>query len=352
MSKILVVVITFLVSIQASSQCLQPNLSMGTLYKTTGVPDLDVRINQEGTLIYNVFGVDPNMFLFDDQGSPNAFAAPQVITLVGYTGTVYFGLGLIRDQLWNMNEGGVAVAGIMAHEFAHILQFKNGCQLMGEARELDADFMAGYYLGRKNYIIPTNIVGFANSLFSMGEYFFWSPAHHGTPTERVNAMVTGFRHSSQPLAEAYSYGITYISTTNADVLPTGDGSTDDEVSSSNTTADNNDDESADQQVEVDYHNSHVHWNRTQDNPTVEVERTYKNTGDQPVTCTVNLQCGTVPTDAADDDYSNYVLSDERNFTFELEPGSEHTVSATLTWERPDMTVMPKIRTTIHAAYVH
>jgi hypothetical protein len=189
----------------SSAQCLQNSFRPGRIFKTTGIQDLDVRFNQEGTLIHSVFGVAPNMFIFDDGGSPNAYATPQD-TAPGYTGTVYFGLTLIRTELWNMNKGGYAVAGIMAHEFAHILQNEKGSGLSSKGRELHADFMAGYYLGRKSYLAPTNIQAFAVSLYEKGDYAFWNPNHHGTPQERVNAMVLGFRSSSLSLDDAYSRG--------------------------------------------------------------------------------------------------------------------------------------------------
>lgn len=189
-----------------SAQCLSNSpVSSGRLIKTTGNPDLDMRFNQEATMIYSVFGVNPNLFIFDDGRSPNAYASPE-ITLPGYTGTVYFGTSLLRSELWSMSKGGHAVAGIMAHEFAHILQLRANSRLSGRARELHADFLAGYYLGRKSYFLPTDIRGFANSLFEKGDHAFWSREHHGTPHERVNAMVAGFQSANADLRSAYLYG--------------------------------------------------------------------------------------------------------------------------------------------------
>jgi len=156
-----------------------------------------------------VFGVNPNLVMFDDGQSPNAFASPQ-ITLYGFTGTVYFGIGLVRNQLWSMDKGEAAVAGIMAHEFSHILQMKMGSTLTGKYRELHADFMAGYYLHAKSYVARADIKPFAQSLFETGDYNFRSPVHHGTPEERVSAMLAGY-NTELPLVQAFHAGERYMS---------------------------------------------------------------------------------------------------------------------------------------------
>lgn len=191
-----------------SAQCWSPSFSPGPVFKTTGDFRLDQKFNMEGNLIYRVFGVNPNMFLFDDGANPNAYATP-VTTLSGYLGTVYFGVGLMRNQLWSMDKGEAAVAGIMAHEFSHILQAKMGSRLSGKYRELHADFMAGYYLLQKSYVTRADIRPFAQSLFEIGDYDFWSPAHHGTPEERVAAMVAGY-NTGGSLNEAFRSGERYV----------------------------------------------------------------------------------------------------------------------------------------------
>ena len=190
------------------AQCMQANLNVGQRFKSTGLPQLDHRFNVEASMLCMLFKVNPNLFIFDDLGSPNAFASPE-----GPTGTVCFGIGFIVNELWSMNKGEHALAGIMAHEFAHILQLKERCPLplRGKHRELHADFLAGYYLSRKGYFTQINILAFAYSLFEKGDYYFWSPVHHGTPHERVGAMVEGFKYGGQPLPNAYYSGMIYVS---------------------------------------------------------------------------------------------------------------------------------------------
>jgi hypothetical protein len=95
-------------------------------------------------------------------------------------------------------------------EFSHILQFKEGSTLRGAQRELHADYMAGYYLGRKSHFLQTNIANFADSPFEKGDYAFWSQTHHGTPQERVAAMVAGFENRNASLDKEFSNGEDFV----------------------------------------------------------------------------------------------------------------------------------------------
>ncbi len=184
-------------------------MQAGQILKTTGNVALDNSLNQEGNFLHNVFGIAPNLFIFDDGRQPNAFASPQS-TMPGYSGTVYLGRTLLATELWSMAKGSQAVAGIMAHEFAHVLQFESGTKSSGKYLELQADYLAGYYLGKKSYLSPTNLRAFATSLYEKGDYNFWSPAHHGTPEERVKAMMAGFAARDLSLDEAHSQGERFV----------------------------------------------------------------------------------------------------------------------------------------------
>lgn len=194
------------------SQCIVGTFEpgFGIIQKTTGNLSLDNKINNEANLISQVFHVNPNLFIYQEEQGPNALASPQTTNPMS-TGSVYLGVQLLREQLWNMNRGEIAVAGIMAHEFAHIMQMKEYCSLSTFHKELHADFMAGYYMGRKSYLTDVNIQGFANSLFSIGDTNFWSPSHHGTPSQRVNSMITGFNNKNESVDNAYAIGIDYVS---------------------------------------------------------------------------------------------------------------------------------------------
>lgn len=176
-------------------------------YRSTGNPNLDSLIYNECNHLAIVFTVNPTLLIIDDLQSPNAFAY-RGVTDPGFYGTIYLGINLLRDELFSMDKGNLAVVGIMAHEFAHILQWRNQSRLFGKYRELHADFLAGYYLGVKNYIPYRDLCAFASSLFTKGDYNFWNPDHHGTPQERVDVMNIGygFGQSGSEISKAYLKG--------------------------------------------------------------------------------------------------------------------------------------------------
>jgi hypothetical protein len=200
-------VIATLVAQRTEAQCFAGGFTPGALYKTTGHSQLDQAFNQEGNLISSLFGVTPQLFIIEDGHSPNAYAD-------GPGNRLLFGIRLLADELWSMDRGGTAVAGITAHEFAHILQWRTDPRnielVRASDRELHADFMAGYYLARKSKITPIDLPGFARSLYKKGGYDFTNPLHHGTPAERVDSMRAGFACKSTSARDAYRAGVKYL----------------------------------------------------------------------------------------------------------------------------------------------
>ncbi|CAL2078754.1 hypothetical protein [Tenacibaculum sp. 190524A02b] len=211
MKHYLIIVGVLLLSLnQSIAQCFSGGgiNNYNNLSKTTGNTTLDAQFNQEKGLIENVFKVSVDLWIMDDGNSPNALANCQSRNPRVYDGTVRFGKNLMVNELYTMTKGGYAVAGILAHEFAHILQCKKNSAFRARDRELQADFLAGFYIGRKSYLYNTNIKNFANSLFDAGDWY--DPSHHGTPVERVNSMVAGFKSRNESVETAYLNSITYI----------------------------------------------------------------------------------------------------------------------------------------------
>jgi hypothetical protein len=189
----------------AWAQCVGGSLQGGgiVLFKTTGDAALDATINGEANTLASVFGVAPTLFTMDDQQSANAFANCSA-------GQVLIGLRLLREQLWRMEYGPLAVAGIMAHEFTHIYQCNHSVGLNTTKKELQADYMAGWYLKREKVVYGLDVSGFARSVWSMGDYNFRDPAHHGTPDQRVAAMTAGFNDSAATVSTAYANSVRYL----------------------------------------------------------------------------------------------------------------------------------------------
>lgn len=146
------------------------------------------------------FELLPGFGFFDDSQGENAFATTE--TLIPNTrGTVVFGKGLLSRELNSHTWGGLAVAGIMAHEFGHIYQYQSGYYQRltkpystKKFLELHADYLAGYYLGLKRLRSgEIDIKIFADSLYIMGDTHFNSRDHHGTPKERMKMMIEGYK---------------------------------------------------------------------------------------------------------------------------------------------------------------
>ena len=174
------------------------------ILRSSGNKNLDRSLNLELQYIAKSFSVFPGFCFFNDKNGKNAFAIPEtIIKKKGTRGTVIFGKGLLFNELKAHKWGGLAIAGIIAHEFAHIYQFQHANlyanltqhQKTGKLVELHADYLAGYYLGLKRLRTPKgiDITAFADSLYIKGDNFFNSPDHHGTPKERMKVMIEGYK---------------------------------------------------------------------------------------------------------------------------------------------------------------
>ena len=147
-----------------------------------------------------LFGQRPGFGFVDDRGAPNAYATSDTL-VPGTWGTVLYGATLFRQTLAAYDDGGMAVMAVMAHEFGHVAQFAYGLDrrlLQGQATvkrvELHADYLAGWYLGRRKAEQPELSVWAAGDMLAgIGDYAFFDWNHHGTPEERVAAAEAGFK---------------------------------------------------------------------------------------------------------------------------------------------------------------
>lgn len=92
--------------------------------------------------------------------------------------------------------GDAALAYIVAHEYAHAMQTAYRFQPRSTPIiELQADCLAGVYLG----LIPNIVLDerdtqeIASLAYHLGDYAWGSRHHHGTPEQRVKAVVLGMR---------------------------------------------------------------------------------------------------------------------------------------------------------------
>lgn len=167
-----------------------------TLQKTkySGNNAFDQINNQEYSFLIRKFGVRPDIYYLIDGNQPNAYATNQISNPNFPDGTVLIGFTMIQNEcLQSSSSTCSAVPIIMAHEFAHIVDFKYGTGLSGKRKELFADYLAGAYMFFRSIEFKTTFTNeAAYSFFSKGDYNFNSPLHHGTPDERYNCLVAGY----------------------------------------------------------------------------------------------------------------------------------------------------------------
>lgn len=185
---------------------------------TTGNRSIDRSLGRALIRLTALFSQRPGVGFFDDYGEPNALATPETL-IRGTWGTVLFGQQFF-DDLMDHDRQGWGVLAVMAHEVGHIAQFRSGVVQRLQARpttvrrvELHADLLSGYFLGvRKRQQPSIRVWPAGKALYSLGDYKFNHPGHHGTPEERVEAAEAGFRmgRSGRGFNHAFSWGVEYV----------------------------------------------------------------------------------------------------------------------------------------------
>lgn len=164
------------------------------LQRRSNIPGLDYALAQSLGMIAKTFRVHPAFaFYRDGRGQENARATPERL-LQNADGTVLFGLDLLQELLGRPNHGDASVVAVCAHEFGHIVSYKNGdierlAPDPGQPfrAEQYADFMSGYFAGRRKlerHDFPA--VVFATTCRSFGG------GNHGTGEQRGEAVQGGF----------------------------------------------------------------------------------------------------------------------------------------------------------------
>lgn len=136
----------------------------------------------------------------------NAFASSNC-NKIDCDGTISLGIDLVEIQYKKVN-GKWLIDAIMAHEIAHILQFKNKMNFESTVhQEIHADMLAGWCLGKLiddqsndykkrssiDYILKNKDIEHDLRLFfgSLGDKNYFSIQHHGNFTTRLMAMHHG-----------------------------------------------------------------------------------------------------------------------------------------------------------------
>lgn len=181
-------------------------------HKNTGNKLLDRAIGKSLTHMSDFFSVYPGFGFFNDK-NPNAYATAEIV-VPDTKGTIVFGYNLLKKQL-EKAPSGVSIMGILAHEFAHIVQFNHKQQISSlrlnqttsRLIELHADFLAGFYTGKRKLVnkrMRTDDLG--DAFLAIGDSNTTHADHHGTPEERVFALTEGFKLGKN---QSQNYSVEY-----------------------------------------------------------------------------------------------------------------------------------------------
>ena len=107
--------------------------------------------------------------------------------------------------------GDFAVAYVVSHEYAHNLQqelgiFDNRVTASARPFELQADCMSGtwaYSVYAKGDLQPGDLEEATNAALAVGDFDVGNAQHHGTPSERREALLAGYRSGDPSICERY-----------------------------------------------------------------------------------------------------------------------------------------------------
>jgi hypothetical protein len=183
------------------------------LTSTTGNAQLDFALTKEIALLRVAFDANCSVWILNDQNGMNAYATQQVLNPACGDGSIKLGYRMMLMQL-QLSNWGATLPFILAHEFGHIKAYKNGWSFSrGEPTvkkdELFADFCAGCYMWDRQAFAATDVKTTIIAFLNLGDFGFFSHDHHGTPQERVNALMNGFEfthqfrvnHAGEPLSD-------------------------------------------------------------------------------------------------------------------------------------------------------
>jgi hypothetical protein len=115
--------------------------------------------------------------------------------------TIQYNPAVVSAIVGRTGAFGLVIA--LAHEEGHSVQNLRGSKLVGMRRELDADRLAGGYMrwAEDNYFLHQCDIGAAAlAIFQAGDTLPpFNPHHHGTPQQRVDALLQGYLHGPNPL---------------------------------------------------------------------------------------------------------------------------------------------------------
>ncbi len=202
---------------ECSLSSIKDGIDRGIVIARSGDKVADHAMYEERRWLLQQFHLFPAFYFMTGTGSTNACAFPDEVD--PDHGIVTFGEELLRREISAAGgpEYASSVPAIMAHEFGHLLQMKNGSTATGSKYELQADYIAGWYMGRRTKLVPTTLTSqqaletIMRSFYNKGDYQLNDSSHHGTPDERVAAISAGYSNSQLNISDMYRESLKFVS---------------------------------------------------------------------------------------------------------------------------------------------
>lgn len=185
----------------------------------------DSAVEREMTTLNSLFGVNVAVYFPNDGLKDASFTTkkhPELLKrddvpeeMFPYiTGSILIGMGLLDDEYQRYGSL-MSFPGILAHEYAHAMQYQNNFPYpKGLRREQHADFMAGWYIAYRCQCRVQDPRVALDSIARKGSTGYFDVGIHGTSQQRADAFMAGynyFRQGGRNAMSAYQYALGVVS---------------------------------------------------------------------------------------------------------------------------------------------
>jgi len=206
--KIFIPILTFAFSILGYSQCVvakAPDFCVPL--KTTGSKQLDKFLSKEIKLLEKSFSIEVVFFPYNDAQNSSVY------TVSNSPYTITIGKKLLSEEYLEAN-GDFSVTAILAHQFAHLIQFQQNESPIDQNAELHADYLTGWYLGKIKGLTPDQLNLISSGFWDKKDEHYFSQDVHGSSEDRRLALLEGYKNSSKDLVSAFTSGLEYVKNIN------------------------------------------------------------------------------------------------------------------------------------------
>jgi hypothetical protein len=174
--------------------------SGGKLAVSSGLADVDSRVVDAIPLLNTLYHSIPDFSFYYEDRSPQAKALRP--TNGGTKTRVLLGVALCKRVRSDAKNWSSTVVGILAHEWAHVFQYRTSFQAQRYTWETHADFLSGWCMSRLSVADPDlRIDKFSGFLLSTKGNLtgYFNEELYGSPEQRSKAALAGFDfgHSTQ-----------------------------------------------------------------------------------------------------------------------------------------------------------